>query len=939
MAKKCEPVYKNLNLIQSFSEQRYVTVQLLQQACMNDEWLKQSVEKLNYLSPPAVRKGMPISEVLDIVNSYGAALNGSKQLCFDNKMQDEITIDFDENFDKVDQAKSNDVSFITYTPEYDDDGNVTNDIDDQYHRCECPTEVETRVTPAAYDSFGTTNGGGVNSFWYIGWDKSKPYYVRPDWLANWRDYEIPAVCRAQTFKAEASGTLTSIDLKLNWTGSKGTDCGSPLYIQIWNTYKRFVEKTEYDRKKSKMVKVFIKYANIPKKANASAAQIKRGFYQEHYANYQKYEKYDKKLKYQEGKKKGEYKKDKKGNIITEEAYRKKDNGAYVVKREYVQWLGHNKKKGVDKNGKTVYRPNIYHPLAEAVLTTVGEPFPTIRFDKPCTLKKGQSYAIVLFSPLSEWKHCPMIGGWGRNCKRDNKYADGNAFLSEDNGRTWIRYGKNGVDVDPDGKALDYKVGKLTPQDFAFRCNVETTAHSETTDDVYDIDNEHILYAKPILTNPITSIIVAPQDYGSETSETDVNIDYEISTDGDAWIPVNPTEKLYLDSPSTVLLLRARLKSNVKSKTPYIEHIKLYLECNPATELYARTSFYKPRDEPMLDASVWGRVYAPFTMDEKVSCTAEIIQGKTDTAHFKFIEVEELEDAYNSLDMDTGDISNLSDLNKAIYLTTNFNVLETLKENEIYVKPYQDTSNLYLLSFSQSYNEEDMIIPKSDSESDYYDDYTVGGLTFPNIVAYPVLKCRMQPPENEDESSEDVYLEWLDYTFDYENNKLIFKKDTLDNLISGDFYVTYNPVFIEGLTADEIGLHLDNDTGLQSEGLVLDYFKETFTIGDEEIATRRIKLRVQPVDPIREVKLIDLESEEETYLVENIDYTVDLYNNELIFKINNIDGVSSVLEIGKALQVVYTPNLEDNQLAIGYYAKREDTSKQVYIEDAFFEYKV
>jgi hypothetical protein len=138
--------------------------------------------------------------------------------------------------------------------------------------------VETRVTEADYDSFGTTKGGGVNSFWYIGWDKSKPYYVRPDWLANWRDPEIPAVCRAQTFKAESSGTLTSVDLKLNWTGSKGTDCGSPLYIQIWNTYKRFVEKTKYDRKKSKMVKVFIRYANIPLKANATAAQIKRGFY-------------------------------------------------------------------------------------------------------------------------------------------------------------------------------------------------------------------------------------------------------------------------------------------------------------------------------------------------------------------------------------------------------------------------------------------------------------------------------------------------------------------------------------------------------------------------------------------------------------------------------------------------------------------------------------
>ena len=821
MSNKCKPVYKNLNLIQSFSEQRYVTVQLLEQACMNDEWLKQSVEKLNYLSPPAVRKGMPISEVLDIVNSYGASLNGNKQLCFDNRLQDEITIDFDENFDKVDQAKSKDVSFITYTPEYDDDGEVTNSIDDAYHRCECPTEVETRVTEAEYDSFGTTKGGGVNSFWYIGWDKSKPYYVRPDWLANWRDPEIPAVCRAQTFKAESSGTLTSVDLKLNWTGSKGTDCGSPLYVQIWNTYKRFVEKTKYDRKKSKMVKVFIKYAEIPLKANATADQIKRGFYRENYANYQKYEKYDKKLVYQEGKKKGQYKKDKQGNIITEEAYRKKSNGIYVVKREYVQWLGHNKKKGVDKNGKKIYMPNIYHPLAQAVLTTVGEPFPTITFDKPCTVKEGQSYAIVLFSPLSEWKHCPMIGGWGRNCKRDEKYANGNAFLSEDNGRTWIRYGKNGIDVDPDGKALDYKVGKLTPQDFAFRCNVETTAHSETTDEVYDTDDEHTLYAKPILSNPIKSVIVAPQDYGSEASDPDVNIDYEISTDGDVWTPVTPTEKIYLESPSVVLLLRAKLKSNVSSKTPYIEHIKLYLECNPATEMYARTKFYKPREEPMLDASVWGRVYAPFTMEEKVECTAEIIQGKPDTAHFKFIEVEELEDAYNSLGMDTGDISNLSDLNKAIYLTTNFEILETLKAKEIYVKPYQDTANLYLLSFAESYSEEDMIIPKSDEESDYYDDYNVGGLSFPSTVAYPVLKCRVQPPENDDESSEDVYLEWVDYTFDYENNKLIFKKDTLDDLISGDFYVSYNPVFIDGLTADEIGLHTDPDTGLQSEGVVLD----------------------------------------------------------------------------------------------------------------------
>ena len=40
----CEPKYKNLNRIQSFSEQRYVTVQLMEQACMNDEYLKQTCD-------------------------------------------------------------------------------------------------------------------------------------------------------------------------------------------------------------------------------------------------------------------------------------------------------------------------------------------------------------------------------------------------------------------------------------------------------------------------------------------------------------------------------------------------------------------------------------------------------------------------------------------------------------------------------------------------------------------------------------------------------------------------------------------------------------------------------------------------------------------------------------------------------------------------------
>ena len=84
---KCKPSYKNLNLIQSFSEQRYVTVQLLEQICMNDEWLRQQVEKLKYLSSPAIRKWFRFSEnSLDLSKSWGCKVSNEGDVILDNCM-------------------------------------------------------------------------------------------------------------------------------------------------------------------------------------------------------------------------------------------------------------------------------------------------------------------------------------------------------------------------------------------------------------------------------------------------------------------------------------------------------------------------------------------------------------------------------------------------------------------------------------------------------------------------------------------------------------------------------------------------------------------------------------------------------------------------------------------------------------------------------------
>lgn len=934
MVEKCDPKYKNLNFIQSFSEGSYATVQLMRQICQNDEWLRQRVERLNYLSPPAIRKNLSIVDFVDEKQSYGCRGNGNNQIVFDDTtVQEPVIIDFTD--DSLIDENLSDGSAKTLPIIYDDEGNPDKDV--PLIRYEVPSNVETTDIPAEYEYFGTSKGGGVNSYWYVGWDKSKNYYVRPDWLKNWKDYEIKSVCRGQTFKAECTGLLESVDLKLDYNGSMNNDCGSPLYVQIWATYKRFVVKTKWDNESKQMRRVYIKYNDLPLKSRASESEIKRGQYRERYSNFTRYELYNKKLKYTTGKHKGEYKKDKKGNILTIKSYRVKENGEYVLKREYIQWLGHNKKKGVNSKGKAYYYTDIYHPLAEGVHKTgVGDPFPNIKFDKPCEVKKGQTYAIVVFSPLSEWKHCPRWGGWGRNCQRDAVYPNGNAFMSENNGRTWKRYGKNGADVDDKGKVLEYKKGRYTPQDFAFQCHVQTKLPSTDETVVYSQD-EHYLYLKPIYSNPIRRIGLSVTDYGSESSvRNSVEIDYEFSTDGEEWTSITPNYDVELEEPSNVVLIRARLLSKDESTTPYIEKISVRLFTLPAKEMYARTSFYKPRTEAMLGANLWGRVYAPFNNEPTVDCTCEVILGKEVIDHFEFISVEDLDEVLNTLDIDNSDVSDIDDLNRAIYLTNNSNILEVLKQNNIYVLPYYDDNTLYLLSFASSYDIDDMIIDKEEDD-DMFTDYNVGGIVFSNQVAHPIINVNLQSPETENNSSVDAFSQWINYTFDYDNNMLFFKKETLDNLVKGDLYVTYNPIFIDGLTNEEVGVHINDETGLSEQGLVLDYFKETFIINDVNVETRRVKLRVNPVDPIREV-ILNKDTDDEVELFEGFDYTLDIVENELVFEINNNDGYSSILKAGDVLQVVYTPNIEDDALSLGFYGKRSDTNRQVYIDNCYFEYK-
>lgn len=895
---KCNPKYKNLNEIQSFSDQRYATVQLMEQICRNDEYLKQYCERLNYLSPPAVRKSwLNPSKFIDEQQSWGYEIGNDNQIRFSSKHHETFYVDFNEeslsDSDRKIVPVNKDQTTAQIITVHDNAINIpdgetyesTEGSDDYTSTtvCRLPTHEERHHENAVFD-FSTRNfksGDKWDSAWYVGFNKSKNYYVRPDWLKDWRDFEIPSVVRAQTFKAKTNGTLVAVSLALAYNGSGyNSNAGCPLYVQIWPTHKRTVRKIKWDSSTNNTGYVWLK-------DNAGHTLYPK---RKHYRKTSK----------------GKYVEDKKGD--------------YVHDYETVVWPG--SKNAFNKYGKIQKFNDRYHPLAQAVYDPGKQGanmFPTITLDTPIKVKKGYSYAIVLFSPLTEWKHCPRWCGWGRNSVKD-KYADGMAFFSEKNGYNFKRHGASDL-------KRKYKLGKYSPADFAFQCHIRTKDEVNSTTNPYN-DGVHYLYLEPIITNPITHIQISAQDSGDTTTDNNINIQYQYSTDGRTWTPIS-TSKQELAEPSKVLFFRALLwKKEGVNDTPEIQSITIDLDTQLPEEMYVRTPFYTPSSDTILGANVWGRIYAPFTTDPSVECTVEIIENTTPMDHFTIIELDDVEKYMTDYDMDVTDITGKDTSEIAEYLTNHYEVLEEFKKYNIYLQPKVIEDYLYKFSFTPDGG--DMKIPDDGTDD------TLSGLVFTNQVASPILECILQPQSSNFDTKK--YSEWIHFDFDYTNNTLIFDKDVLLEMNPGDLAVSYNRVFIDGLTSKQVGVHIDESTGLKEEGLILDYFKEKITITDEQAELRRVKLKVNPVDPIREV-ILNKDTDYELELKEGFDFNLDTDTNELEFVVNSDDGVSSVIKANDELQVVYTPNLNCNGIAIGYHAKRIDTSKQVAIKGSYIEYKV
>lgn len=924
MSNENPPKYRKLNTIKSFSEQAYATVQWCEQNGENDEYLKREIEKLKYLSPPNIRRKFNIGESINEQGSWGYAVNSNDSVKFSTKTHESIFLDFANNKGEewIDWTRTNVVK-KSYTVS-DEDGNQI-----PKSKIVLPHNIEDRSVPPEHAYFGTAiDNPGYNSAWYVGFDKSKNFYLRPSWIKNWKNPNIPSVARAQTFKVPSGmgGRLQSVTLTLEYNGGP-SEASSPLYVQIWTTYNASAYVTDWDNKKKAVV---YKY----ELANASTPK-----------SYQRYDKIKVYKKYTKGKNKGKYVKNKKGQkIIEKEYYKKSKNGKYVIKRTKIA------KPHFAGSG-------IYKPLAEYTYNpqnTNKGGTQTITFKSPPKIKEGKSYAIVLFSPLNSWNNCPRWAGWGRNCKRDKLYPDGDACISFDNGRSWYRYGQN------DKKEVEeYKQGKYTPQDYKFSCKVETKEGKSNFVTVYST-GDHYLYLKPIYSNPIKTVQIAPDGEGTQTYNQDkISAEYQLSVDGENWMDFPENWVLELEQPSKVVFIRVKMsRSEIisgnndtnESNTPSIESLRIDLQTTLPEEMYIRTVPYAPPVGHIMGASLWGKVFAPYETEPTVECKVDVIEEREAEESFSIIDLDLLDEKMveKGLDVSWLEGNNNAD-ERCIYLTNHPEILEILKYHRVYIKPHEIEGVIYNLSFAPTSDElkvEAMDTTETidedtgaEGEMNLYPE-NLGGIKITDEVAPPILSCQLEP-EGDSPGGVTTYGEWYSYIFDYDNNELIFHREILDKMINGNLTVKYNPVFVKNLTVDEVGEHFD-ENGIKNDGLVLDYFKETFVIDNTHLEKRRVGLRVQPTDPIKLVYLYKSdadEGEEPLELHEDVDFTVDIYSRELVFEVSNTDGISTILDIGDTLEVVYTPNLTTDAISLGYYAKRTNKDMQCNLKNYYIEYKV
>ena len=501
---------------------------------------------------------------------------------------------------------------------------------------------------------------------------------------------------------------------------------------------------------------------------------------------------------------------------------------------------------------------------------------TVSFSAPPKVTEGEQYAWVLLSrPQLHPEHPYYVGGWSDNCGA-SIYNGGDAFMSFNNSFTWTRYGKQ-------DDTVEYHNGQFPPQDFAFIATIKQE-HSQ-----YVIGSTKYLYLKPIISAPVNSIELNAND---DIADDNTTIVYQVSQDGNNWITVPANGVVNFDNARRTTFVRAALSSSIDD-TPRINSLNVILNTQASSEFYVRTKSYTPKLSGILGAATWSRIYSKISTEPATDVTAEILSLKIIKEQFELIFPSELVD-YLWIDELAGDERAIK-RDPVGYIEDHPNVHNILKKYNVYITQYFDK------------------------------------IEFFNSPAYPNVKTVLMTPETNEDNIE--YYEWYDFEIDYDNDTLEFYDNM--NIPHGTLNISFNPVIIKGLTAEQIGrrdTNLEDEKSYDEEGMRIDNVSEHITVSEDMVETRRIPLKFPPLDPIKHLFVNDVEQ------MQDRDFTIDMRNREIVF-ITSENSNKTALNLNDEVEIMYTPNISDDSLTLAFFGKRTNLVRNAKIEDYTIDYKV
>ncbi len=644
----------------------------------------------------------------------------------------------------------------------------------------------------------------------------------------------------------------------------------------------------------------------------------------------------------------------------------------------MKWASEKDKKA-DK-GKTTPTHKTAYPSGKVIASKeltfndkiTSEKDVTIKWDKMPELTRGETYAIVLRSPLTCFDKAYGLGGWSTHCKTDI-YQWGNAFTSFDNGKNWQIYGKA-------DKRVHYRQGYNAPKDFGFEIDLKGV-----TSNTVKLGTEYEVYFKPLQLNPMEQLQLSA-DY----TENKGSVKFYISHDFKKWEQIggklNGQDVSYIHDCKGKLFvfIKAVLKtsntSGLFTDAPVIEQIDFNIQSTPAKRLYGRCYPINPQTEPALGLNVWGSIDAPLELQSAVNGKVDIISSDTCTERFRVIGSDEIIDYIDLVTDDEDTLESYREMETS-------DIIELFKNNKDFVKTYQE-NNIYILV--------DGLMPKAkyeDAGGSYEQRYYVPLINSP---AYPIISCDstvtsydtglLPTASNEEDTVSNIlttdatsWSEWLDYTVAYNSDatqyltsdyvkadgdllkfKDAFVFENVSEGITGEvdettadgveaidltgkskaepglYTVTFNPLLVKDLTTNEMPFRLDykKEVFIITKSNISDSYSSVDDIKYHNIVdTNNFILYMKPNCMLRRV-ILNKDTDNERELVEDRDFSVD-YDKRVVTLIGDL---GNGLGVGETLEVDYVPDVRDTGLAIAYRLHRTSTGSKGYIKPNTYSYR-